>query len=489
MLASRFEQAAQTLIQLARVAQDRIVLRDAFFDLGRVYTERLPDLRRAEIAFARAVALDPEDVEAAERLMLVFRERREHDKALQVCERLLELAQSDETSASGAAWSSPRSWRTWATAAAPSARWTRSASALRRRPRSSRRWPIFTCARATRSRWRMPAFDRSAHALRAALAQQPSDAPRWSALYELLVRRGRNDAAACAAAFARDLGFGDERAQESRRAAPRPGRCCVRSGLADRLWPEPLDPKARALLRWLEPVADELLGAPQLQRIERVPEALRDAIALVRSALGMSRLEVLQCTEPGCIPLRKDPCTIAISAGVLARSGTHELVFLLLRAVAVAQLGLVAAMRATPGDLAALISAARTLDAAQDAEEDDDPGRAELRKRLATQLNPKRKDELQALAKQLGRHDLPLAALAREIGARVAILATGALGPALRGLLACTPDASSVDAAAFGPMSALERSPDARALLRFALSDAYQDLQRRARESVRPVEG
>lgn len=486
MLAGRHRQAAETLIQLARVSRDPRVLRDAFFDLGRIYSEHLPDLRRAEIAYGRAVGLDGGDVEAIEHLMQVFRDKREHEKALRACQRLIDLERDDDQI--------DRRSVELASILEDMGDARRAERALNtRREQSPAAVSVLSAlcdlyARQNDGVALAVHLDRSAHALRTALQARPGDAARFAALCDVLARRGRTDAAASVASFACDLGLGDARAVQL--SAQRRGLdAAVDPNAIERLWPEALTPAARTLVRWLEPFTDALFGAPRVTRIEQPSAALRDAIESAKRALGMAKLDVVIASERGCAALRREPCLVGIHGKLLERCGAEELEFLICRAAATAQLGLLAATRSDPEDLAALIAAARSLDLPAEEAPDDDPKRAALRTRLAQQLSAKHRAELQAMAKQLPHDDLPLRALALAAGARVAFTATRALGPALRALSACASTQTAADYEAHDLLQLLERDPDAQDVLQFALSDAFLDLQRRARDSARPGEG
>src|SRR6185436_4506196 len=63
---AEWREAADALVRVARLIEDHAALRDVFLTLGRIYSEQVLDLRRAEIAYARAVALDPDDTAAIE---------------------------------------------------------------------------------------------------------------------------------------------------------------------------------------------------------------------------------------------------------------------------------------------------------------------------------------------------------------------------------------------------------------------------------------
>jgi tetratricopeptide (TPR) repeat protein len=482
--AGRLREAAESLIQLARVAKERDVLRACFLELGRIYSQHLPDLRRAEIAYARAVGLAPQDATALEQLMQVLCRKRDHEKALSVCERLIDLARDD----------AELDRRTVELAAifedmGDARRAERALNA--RRERSPGAPAILAALVDLYARQRDHAalavhLDRSIHGLRDALLTHPGDAQRWSTLCEVLVRRGRTDEAARAGALACELGAAD--AQIERLAAPRDGiaAAALAADTVTRIWPDAARDPARPLLRWLEPWVDELLPTPALQRLDAPPPKLQAAARAARAALALPEITLFAMPGSSCVPLRNKPLAIAVGRQLLATCNDEELTFLLVRAAAAARLGLLVAARSDPQELGALLAAARSTTAANDdAAPAPDLLAGLARERLEQQLNPKRRSELHALVAHVTADSLTLHSHALELGARIALAATGALGPALCALAACAAEESGADFEQHDPLLALEDA-SARALLRFALSEAYMELQSHARSSARP---
>jgi len=482
MTARDFRRAAEVLIQLARVAQDRAVLRDAFFDLGTIYTEHLPDLRRAEIAYTRAVGLDPRDTEALERLLQLFRRKGDHDKAQRAGEQLIALARSEAEI--------DRRTAELAVVIEESGDTRRAERVLNDRREQTVSSPLILAALADLyARQRDdPALtvhlDRSVHALRSALQQDADDAERWATLSEILTRRGRLEAAACVAELARELGLGDQRGAALAGRHRALGRAALEPAVLERLWPDALTAPMRALLQWLEPRADELLPIVAGRRIQSLKGTLRQASDAARAQLDLPELTLLATSGSECFPVAAKPLTIAIGEPLLALCDAGELTFLLLRAAAVARNGLLAGARSDPAALAALIAAARNLDRLQLDAELGKPAAA-LRQSLRKQLNPKRQTELQVHAGAVA-DGVPLRALTLDLGARVALAAGGAFSAGLCALAACAQPEPSADYEEHDPLLALASAAAPQALLAFALSDVYLELLRRAARSSRP---
>ena len=269
--AGQYAHAAETLIKLARVAKDRAVLRKAFFELanGDAETDRFT----IELA---AILEDMKDPRRAERVLNHRRERSPASPPILAGLSDLYARQND------------------------------------------------TIALTVH-------LDRSLHALRLALEQAPADAARFSILCEVLLRRGRPGAAACAAALAQDLGVADARGEELAARHVSLGNAAFEPGVHERLLPEPLDDAARALARFLEPRSGELFAPLEIESIAAPQGALRTAVDYVRAALGLRELALLAIPGSRCIPLRAEPLALGIGRDLVHCDG-DQLAFLLLRA-------------------------------------------------------------------------------------------------------------------------------------------------------------
>ncbi len=465
-------EAAEALIRFARLSRDPAALLDAFMLLGRIYSELAPDLRRAEIAYARAVGLDPANVEAIERLMGVYKRQREHDKALRACERLRQLSRDEDEL--------DRRTVELADLLEDKRELLRAERALNdRREQRPASAPIIAALADLYARQHDQAalavhLDRSIHALRAGLLEQPNDAARWNTLCDVLARRGRIHAAECVAALAKNLGLADARSEKLGAAyQPLHGEA-FQAAFADRLWPETLTPAWRELLRWLGSRAGELLEREALgERLEPRPAALQDGLQVAAAQLKLpGNLALVALEGPRCLPLRDKPPTLGLGAELLSACDPSELGFLLLRALCTIRLGLCGAASADPGQLAALLELVQPSS--------PDPPPAALLQRLEQGLSPRQRRELQGLVEAATASGpleaAALPALALQAGAQLALAALGNLSAALWALGACGAEAAASDYEEHVALSAVERSAEALSLLRFALSDAYLEL-------------
>jgi len=81
--------AAEMLITRARLEQDPAVLKQIFFRLGTIYSERMPDPRWAVKSFQRVLSFDPNDEGALAKLGELALETGDYKTALATCERLI----------------------------------------------------------------------------------------------------------------------------------------------------------------------------------------------------------------------------------------------------------------------------------------------------------------------------------------------------------------------------------------------------------------
>ena len=88
---AQWADAAETLIRRARAEKSRTALKDIFFKLGIIYSEHLPDPKRAVASFTRVLQVTPDDVVALEHLSNLHVKEWEWKGALQATMRLAGL--------------------------------------------------------------------------------------------------------------------------------------------------------------------------------------------------------------------------------------------------------------------------------------------------------------------------------------------------------------------------------------------------------------
>ena len=470
---AQWPQAADTLIRIARLARDRDVLRHVFMTLGRIYTEHTPDLRRAEVAYARAGALDPDDIEALERLLYVFRSSGDHNRALRACERLISLAKNDtEVDA--------RTIQA-ATVLEEMGHQLRAERALNDR-REQRPTSVAMIAALTSLYTRQHDevalrvhIDRSLHGLRAGALEDPGDGAALRELVEALTLRGRTSAAQTAAALAVDFGVADERSALLARRFTALGRAALSAPVVAQLWPAEVSRSQRDLMQWLESKGDAVLARHKAgPALAQPPIALRRALAIVESTLAPRGLTLV--TEPGrsVLPLQTRPLTISIGEGLLSACDIDELTFLIVRAVAMAQLGLCVVATADRRQLDSLLHAAASPTADASA--------------IDAKLAGRKRAELHALVKRAAADGAvdgrALQRGAWELGARVALTALGKCNAALAALDITAGAPATPAYREHEPLVAPTPGSEGHALLSFALSDTY--LEREPQPGAQP---
>ncbi len=474
----QYAEAAETLIALARTEHPR-TLRGAFLDLGRIYQDHLPDLRRAEIAYTRALAIEPDDVQAIERLIEVYAERGSRERALRAARRLIELAPSEASVD-----------RATARLAGLLARFGESDQAsrlldARREERPTSPDLILAIADLHEDLLDHASLvvhlDRSAHALRSAIEREPGEPAHWQTLVTVLGRRDRPSAAATAATLASGLGIGSP--ELAVRAAERPplGEDALREGSLRRLWPEGLPEPARNLLRWLEAHGDGLLPHAARGRPLELDDDLRAVTQRTSELLGCAPPTLYAIAGRACMPRAQQPLTVTVGQELIDDCDNAELTFLVTRAAATALLGLGAAAH-DGAALAALLKAVQTpTQETSDGEALDTESRR-ARERL-TRLDSRGVRQLRELVfDAVTRNQVDpagLAALALRVGGWVALAAGCELPAALRGLAALETAGNDGNDARREAIQAAGASDEARSLLRFALSDAHLDLRAR----------
>jgi predicted Zn-dependent protease len=475
-------EAAESLILLARCAAEPALVRGAFLDLGQLYETQLPDLRRAEIAYTRALGIEPNDAHAIDRLIEIYLERGSRERALRAAARLVELSPGDDTR--------DRAITRLAGVLHRLGETTRAGQLLEERRAARPLSPTLIAAMADQYEDQLDHaalvvhLDRSSHALREALLHAPLDGQHWATLVDVLTRRERPVAANAAAAIARELGVSLDATGAA--AAPRRlGPGALDPAVVAKLWTPGLTQTARALIEWWGGHGDLVLphgdegDALDAQADARVQEAL----GLCASWLGGEppRLRIL--ADRQCTPLSEQPLTVGVGEALLRGCDAGELAFLIASAVATVRTGLWTAAAADPQDLTALARAVAATAAqdpsATDAGSDDDPRLKAAAARVA-RLSARHLRRLQTLTfealagSQTDAGALPR--LAHGMGARLTLVASGALRTGL-GALGKADGVSVADSD--DDLTWIEQSPRARELLEFALSDTCLDLRPR----------
>ncbi len=430
-----YREAADALVQLARGSSDPGTLAHAFFALGELYDGPLPDPRRAEIAFTRVVALAPDDPRPIERLIALWMRQSNHERAIRALSHLLtstnehsarrdgyvvQLAQA--FTALGDEHQAEKTLEDARQVTPGSLRLLRALAELYERQHDRSALSVHLV--------------RSCHALRAAIEANPGEPESWQGLYDMLLARGRSDGAALIADAARALGIASL-GPDVRDAIPGLAGTADSDFVLRKLMPRgPLE-AARALLGALPPALEPFLPA-----IDTNEHATFDS-----------------ASEP-------------------------ERAFLQARSHALARYGFTRLVHTDPERMLLFVHALLQIEdpkhevAAIDADE-----LRQLTQQIAGALFLEDKIALAPKLEQLRRegqwNPRRAAQLAWDFAARLALCRTGDFGGAFAALLRVRGHAPA--STTLEERAALAKTePQLRALLSFAVSEAYLDLRREA---------
>jgi hypothetical protein len=489
--ASDWRGAAEANIRIAKLTKELDELRDVFARLGAIYDEHIPDPRRAEAAYRRVLKLAPTDLSALARLARLLEREQQWASAVEVLKQLAELDPDPDQ---------VRQHRFDLAKALESLGQPREAEAtLEAARREAPTDPVIVRALADFYR-RQDAqsalamhLNRAVKDLRLALDDELGDASGWEALVEVFAWRGRRDAARVAAGAAQAVGvvLGSDAAEAGAGGVvPGAGAAAAASELDELLASASLPSSARQVFALAGEAIDKTVPALDLKasRAERMSlrdVAFRPQLEELARSFGLTEVEVW--VTPGvpraCTAIGSQPATLLLGRDLLAPGfDVAERGFLLARALKVARLNLVAAVRAQPADLAlAVAGMMRHFDpnyappGVQPAALDD------AAKRFGKALPRKVRDELYPLVCEMmgapSFDPLRLGAAATELAERVALLATGTVPAAVSALLWSAAAETSVRDPRRA--EAVRRVASARALVAFAISDAHLEARQR----------
>ena len=478
--------AGEIYLRRTAVERDPAALRESFLRLGHIYRDRVPDARRAITAYERVRGIEPDNRDALQALSELYMDEGDTKQALPVTERLVMTEQDARKRTAYRVRLGELLMR--------AGDLRRAGTELRRAvdgdPRNVA--AVTTLAQLLeRSRdapGRRALLDHAVGLLRHDVERGELSLETLRALVALLSLRDRPRAAAAVDDLVAVLVAG---AQGGKAERPRrPGRSVAalrRPEIDERAFPPGLPPGIRQLMRLvgphLRPGGGELaqaLGRLGVSRAERAgrgegPRPLFDSVGAELGA-GDFELYIKPGGATGPVALRAEPgspAAIVIGAPIVAM-GQGALRFAAARTLRLAGTHLDALLAVPPEDAAALVvGIIRQFvpdflhPAVRDALVDTEAARA------ARLIPRKVKPAASGFAvESAGPFDVPALHAAVRDGANAAgLLASADLPAALAVVLA---SAGVRDPAlALAPIVA---NPEALALLRFAVSDAYDDL-------------
>ncbi len=474
--------AVEALIRIARLRRSTEEQVWAFGELGEIYHEHLGDLQRAEASLRRALDLAPTHLEILDRLASVLTEQDRPREAAQALQELVRRSSGQAVQ---------RDYRIRLAATVELAGEARQAEALLEELRAEQPTEsdvLLAVADYYQRQGAGPAesmhLNRAVNDLRAAIDSNPGDEALWTTLARVLQRRHGPGAASCAASAAIAIGHsaslfeGDVSDQGEALGEPK----LPLSPVVDKIVAPPgLPQTARRLFALCEHSFDKMLpfdaAAWRLRRPSSSHRALVDEAGGVAEALGISepKLRMTYVAPSSCMPITGDPPTLVVGGNLHEMTNAKERLFLFARALKVASSHMAPALRARPEELdVALLALLYGHDPSRP--QGPEPEQLhDLRKKLMKAVPRRWRDEVESLVLELAGNSafstrlVPFAV--SSLCDRVALTLTGDVRSAVDALLKMAGhDVPHGDA---GRLQAIRETPEAWALIRFAISDAH----------------
>jgi len=487
--AEDWQGAAEALIRIARLNRTTEEQIWAFTQLATLYDVHLQDLARSEASLRRVIQLAPAHLDTLDRLASVMSRQGKAREAGGLLEELVRRAGSP---------AEDRDYRIRLASAVESAGQARQAEQVLETLRSEQPTDpdvILAVADYYNRQGAGPAeamhLNRALSDLRTAIDADPGSEALWTTLVRVLHRRHGPGPASCAASAAIAVGHpaslfeGDvSRRDEALGEARVPFSSLVDGIVA----PEGLPQTSRRLFALCEHSFDKVLpfdaGAWRLRKPSGEHRSLVEEAGAVAEVLGISepRLKVTYIAPAACMPVSGDPPTLVVGGNLHQITSPRERVFLFARALKVASNHLAPALRARPEDLdLALLSLLQTSEA-DPAQGPTTPQMRDLRKKLLKAVPRRWRDEVDSLVLEL-RGNAEFSAQAApfaiaELGNRVALTLTGDVPSAVNSLLKIA--GHEVPPSDAGRLSAIQETPEAWAMIRFAISDAHFEARTQA---------
>jgi hypothetical protein len=476
--------AGEVYLRRTAVERDPGALRESFLRLGHIYRDRVPDARRAIAAYERVRGIEPDNREALQALSELYLAEGDAKQALPVTERLVGTEGDAKKRTAYRVRLGELLMRTGDL--------RRAGTELRRAVDGDPRNIAAVTAlaqlleRARDHGGRRSLLDHTAGLLRHDVERGELDIETLRALVALLLLRERPRAAAAVSDLVAVLGSGG-----TGTVPARPGRSLAalrRPELDDRSFPSGLPPGIRQLMRLvgphLRPSGSELaqhLARHGVSRSERAGrgEGARPVFDSVGAELAAGDFELFVKTPAaaaGPVPVRAEPgspSAIIIGAPIVAL-GAGAVRFAAARTLRLAATHLDAILAVPPEEAAALLVGIIRQFVPEFSHRAVRDALVEGEAARAARLIPRKvKPAVAPFAiESAGAFDVAALHAAVRDGAN----ATGLLASA------DLPAALSVILAASGirdqplTLSPIVAHPEARALLRFAVSDAYDEL-------------
>ena len=491
--AENWQGAAEALIRIARLQRSTEEQIWAFTQLASLYDVHLQDLGRAEASLRRVVQLAPGNLESLDRLASVVSRQGKAHEAGRLLEELVRRSGSE---------SEKRDYRIRLAGAVESAGQGRQAEQILEKLRAEQPTEpdvILALADYYQRQGAAPAeamhLNRALSDLRTGIDREPGDEALWTTLVRVLHRRHGPGPASCAASAAiaaghpRSLFEGDVTGHgEALGEANVP-----LSGLVDAVVaPDGLPETARRLFALCEHSFDKVLpfdaSAWRLRKPTGDHRILVEEAGAVAEMMGISepRVRITYVAPAACMPVSGDPPTIVVGGNLHQITNPRERLFLFARALKVAANHLAPALRARPQDLDLALSALLQEHRSGPGNEATRQQMLDVRKKLLKAVPRRSRDEVDSLALELkgnvgfSTRSAPFAIA--ELGNRAALTLTGDVPSAVSALLKIA--GHDVPAGEDHRLTVIQETPEAWAMVRFAMSDTH--FEARAQAGVDP---
>lgn len=336
-------------------------------------------------------------------------------------------------------------------------------------------------------------LNRAVDDLRRIVESDPTQTKAWEMLREVVEQRHGTragelvaDAAACLAV----PGFSPLPLSTS------PRKVTLTDPLVASFSPPVLSAPLRKAIQLLQPAFEKMLPFDRRSwhatRPTKHDSAFFDPLEEAAATLGVEtpRLLLTDISSRVCVPVMGNPTTIVVGRHLPRWVDRSELLFLFVRAIAISECGLSAAMRAQPGQFELIFASALN---AFDSETAREMVEVEKLQRVTTQLAKciprNRWDDLGSLLLELyGRPDflpgaLPLASA--ELGNRIALHVTARVVPAINAMITLS-GKSHAESENQARIHLIRSIPECSSLLSFAISDEMFSAQTQNVEVERP---
>ena len=474
---SDWEAAENALVQLARLLPTPDEQRRVYAQLGDLYAEHLANLPRAELALKEVLKRAPDDVEATEKLIAVYKGQNDAPRAAELQQQLLAKARSPEEKRKRVVELAAIHEQT--------AHDNRRAEQILEAAR--REFPqdvgvLRELAEFYTRHQQTPAvnilLDRAGGDARRALAAGRVSPALFEVLAAVFDLREKRDAAAISRAMLAAL---EGKPAQISAAGPR----AFDSRLDDRLAPDVITPPLRALLAKTGDALDQ--ASPVDLKAMRAAPLPADAplavlAAEIAQAMGMGSIQVLVSPKlgPTCIPVGSSPPSILVGEALPGQE--PHAAFLVLRALKLVNAKASVLARTPPSDLAVLLSAwIKCFNPAWQPQGVNASLLGAASARIQAALPRSQGPEIPTIALEaagtIGTQAGALGAQAIAWADRVALLALGDPNAAFDGIASATGTAKGAPRDTKERAAWIARSPEARDLIAFATTDAFAEVR------------